>query len=308
MKAGTGESQIVAIVGQTASGKSDLALDFAEALRGVIIGADAMQLYRGLDIGTAKTPVSERRGVPHFQLDVLDVDEDASVAAYQKHARADIEGLGGKLAVVTGGSGLYIRALLEPISFPGHDAAVRARLNEELESFGSAFLHERLRELDPLAGEMIHPNNGRRIVRALEVIEITGKPFTASLPGPHYFYPGTRQFGIAWPIEELEKRIAARSRIMFESGIIDEAELLEDLPITATAAKATGYKEALAVRHGEMTVDEAIWKVSLATRQLAMRQRKWFKRDPRIVWLDPKQDLMKQVLRALDFDDSKSFS
>lgn len=298
----------IAIVGSTATGKSALGLALALELGGAIVGADAMQLYRGLDVGTAKTPVVERRGIPHFQIDELEVTENASVAAYQRHARDDIAKLGNTPAIVVGGSGLYLRALLEPIEFPGENPQVRQRLNEELAEQGPAALHARLAALDPVAAEVIHPRNGRRIVRALEVIEITGKPFSASLPTPQFYYPGTVQLGIRVPPAELHERIRRRTAAMFAEGILEEAKLLRDLPPTATAAKATGYREALQVLDGEMTLEQAEEQVSLATRQLAARQNKWFRRDSRIHWLDSGEDLLKRALAVLNQDDSEALA
>lgn len=297
----------IAVVGQTASGKSDLALDLAEVLGVPIISADAMQLYRGLDIGTAKVPVEERRGIPHFQLDQLDVHEDASVAAYQKYARSDLDRVGGS-AVVAGGSGLYLRAFLDHFEFPGQDPAIRSKLNEEGKTLGTDALHSRLQGLDPTAAAAIHPNNLRRVVRALEVIQITGRPFSASLPRYEYVYPGTIQIAIAWEKDHLDLRINQRSKKIFDEGIIEEARLLEGLKDDATACKATGYREARAVLAGEMTVDDAITQVALATRQLASRQLKWFRRDPRIHWLPAGPRLLERALEAANFDNSKSFA
>lgn len=288
---------IVAVVGPTASGKSDLALDLCESLpalmgaeAGELVSADALQFYRGMDIGTAKTPVEERRGIPHHQIDVLDVWQEASVAAYQQAARADIAAIHarGNVAVVAGGSGLYQRALLDVIDFPGTDPAVRARLEAEAQGpLGSRGLHERLRECDPVAAERIDPHNARRIVRALEVIELTGKPFSANMPRHEFIHPAV-MVAIRWDMADLDARIAVRTRLMFEQGLIEETRALldEGLREAKTASRATGYAQAIAVIDGDMTVPEAIESVALATRQLARRQVKWLRPDPRVVWID----------------------
>lgn len=287
---------IVAVVGPTASGKSDLSLDVAEALPNLlgssgaeVIGADALQLYRGMDIGTAKTPLEERRGIPHHQIDVLDIHDEASVAYYQKYARADLAAIHqrGNLAVVAGGSGLYQRALLDVIDFPGTDKAVRSRLEAECDGpLGSRGLHERLSELDPVAASRIDPANGRRIIRALEVIELTGKPYSANMPH-HEFVMPTVMVAVQWDNEELDERIALRTRLMFEHGLIEEVrELLDEgLREAKTASRATGYAQAIAVIDGQMSVDEAIESVFIATRQLARRQVKWLRPDPRVHWI-----------------------
>lgn len=302
---------LVAIVGQTASGKSSLGIDLAVELGGTggsaLLGMDAMQLYRGLDIGTAKTPIDERRGIPHYQIDQLDVEEDAAVASYQAHARSDIIALqaAGRPIVAVGGSGLYARALLDEMSFPDTDAEVRARLEAELEATGPGALHSRLQALDPEAAARIHPHNGRRIVRALEVIEITGRPFSATLPRYEYHFPGVVQMAVAWENEVLDQRIDLRTRMMFdgEENIIEETRVLLDAGhrFGKTAARATGYAEALAVLRGELTTSEATERVALATRQLARRQMKWFRRDPRITWLrgEASEPLLEQALRAI---------
>lgn len=295
---------LLALVGQTASGKSSLALDIAQHFGGAIVSADAMQLYRGMDIGTAKTPVEQRRGVPHFQIDELDPHEEASVATFQSKARRDIEQLldDGTQPIVAGGSALYLRALLDHLEFPGGDLNVRRKLEEVAQAGGAQELYERLVKLDPVAATQIHPNNVRRIVRALEVIEVTGRPFSASLPKQKYFFDDTIQLGIAWPIEDLDDRINERAREMFEAGLVEEVERLLGSPkgLGKTASLATGYSEAIAVVRGDLTVPEAEERVALATRQLARRQAKWFKRDERIVWLQPNGDLLDQALVAIE--------
>ena len=288
---------IVAVVGPTASGKSDLALDLAQTLpadmgagAGELVSADALQLYRGMDIGTAKTPLEERRGIPHHQIDVLEISDEASVASYQMYARADIAQIHARsnLAVVAGGSGLYQRALLDQIDFPGTDPKLRKRLEEESgQPGGVATLFHRLEELDPVSAQRIDAHNARRIIRALEVIELTGKPYSSSMPQYVFATPAV-MLALRWPMNELDQRIEQRTRLMFEQGLIEETRELDRLGLrhTKTAAKATGYAQALAVIDGEMTVPEAIDSVALATRQLARRQVKWLRRDPRIVWID----------------------
>jgi tRNA dimethylallyltransferase len=284
-------SHVVVIVGATATGKSDLALDVAERLDAVIVNADAMQLYRGMDIGTAKLPESERRGIPHLMIDMLAVTEEASVAVYQEQARAFIDQhlAEDRSVVVVGGSGLYITALLDSLEFPGTDPAVRERLTREAEELGGAAMYERLKQLDPLAAAAILPGNTRRVVRALEVIEITGQPFTATLPkAGESYYPQARQFGIARSTGDLEKRIAQRTKLMWEQGLIDEVKRLDaqGLREGRTARAALGYAQALAQIDGMLTESQAIEATTVATRKFAKRQRTWFKRDQRITWLD----------------------
>jgi len=280
---------VIAVVGPTATGKSDLALDLAEREPSEIVNADAMQLYRGMDIGTAKVPREARRGIPHHQLDVLDVTEEASVAAYQRSARADIERIraAGKRAILVGGSGLYVRAVLEHFEFPATDPQVRARLQQRAEQIGPGLLHDELAQRDPEAAARIDRANTRRIVRALEVIELTGAPFTASLPDPTYVYP-TVAIGIDVDGETLDARINARAKEMFARGLVEETEALlgRGLAEGKTASRAMGYAQALAVLAGRRTRAEATEDVALATRQLARRQRKWFKRDDRITWIE----------------------
>lgn len=279
---------VIAVVGPTATGKSDLGLELAERFGGEIINADAMQLYKGMDIGTAKVPVAQRRGIPHHQLDVLEVTEEASVAAYQRAARADIDRVraAGRRAVLVGGSGLYIRAVLEHFEFPPTDPAVRRRLEARAEQIGPGLLHDELAAKDPDAASNIDRANARRIVRALEVIELTGAPFSASLPDPTYVYP-TFAVGIDVDQVELDARINARAQAMFAEGLLGETEHLLTLGLRRgkTARRAVGYQQAIDVIDGRSTREEAIEQVALATRQLARRQRKWFARDERITWI-----------------------
>lgn len=287
---------LVAVVGPTASGKSDLSLDIAQAMPSLVgasgaevIGADALQLYRGMDIGTAKTPVAERRGIPHHQIDVLSIHDEASVAAYQKYARRDLTDIHerGNVAIVAGGSGLYQRALLDIIDFPGTDPQVRQRLEDECAGvLGAIGLHHRLAQLDPISAERIDPANARRIIRALEVIELTGKPYSSNMPRHEYLLP-TVMLAIAWERDALDARIALRTQMMFDAGLIEEVrELLDQgLREAKTASRATGYSQAISVIDSQMTVDEAIESVALATRQLARKQVKWLRPDPRVHWI-----------------------
>ncbi|MFD5319470.1 tRNA (adenosine(37)-N6)-dimethylallyltransferase MiaA [Streptomyces sp. NPDC127098] len=284
--------QVIAVVGATAAGKSDLGVALAERLGGEVVNADSMQLYRGMDIGTAKLTEEERRGVPHHLLDVWDVTVTASVAEYQRLARATIDRLlaAGRTPVLVGGSGLYVRGAVDALEFPGTEPAVRARLEEELATVGSGALHARLAAADPRAAEAILPSNGRRIVRALEVIEITGRPFTAQLPGPGVdptVYP-TLQLGVAVDRPELDARIADRVDRMWRAGLVDEVRALERVGLRSgrTASRALGYHQVLAALAGECGEDEAREETVRATRRFARRQESWFRRDARVHWLD----------------------
>jgi tRNA dimethylallyltransferase len=281
---------VIAVVGATASGKTGLSLDLAGHLGGEVVNTDAMQVYRGMDIGTAKLPVAERRGIPHHLLDLLDIDETASVAEFQRLARATIDELRGRgvAPVLVGGSALYTRAVLDRFEFPGTDADVRRALEDELAASGPAALHERLRAVDPDAAAGILPGNGRRIVRALEVVTITGRPFSASLPRREYAVPGAHQVGVAIDRAALEERIARRVAAMFEDGFVAEVEALvaRGLPGTRTASRAIGYPEVMAHLTGEISEDEARERTAAATRRFARRQDSWFHKDPRITWVD----------------------
>lgn len=290
---------VVAVVGPTATGKSDLALDLAQALSTVqagaeIVNADAFQLYRGMDVGTAKVPPAERRGIAHHQLDVLDPVQDASVARYQEAGRADLDAIAGRgaRAVVVGGSGLYVRALLDTMDFPGTDPDVRARLEARAEAEGRRALHAELHRLDPQAAAGIGPHNTRRIVRALEVIEITGRPYTANLPRQEYVRPAV-QIGLDCSREVLDARVANRVDRMWASGLVEEVRALASpeqggtgAGLGVTAARAVGYAEVLAWWRGEHTETEAKEAVTANTRRLARKQMGWFGRDPRVHWLD----------------------
>ena len=288
--------QVIAVVGPTAAGKSDLAVALARSLGGEVINTDSMQLYRGMDIGTAKLTEAERAGVPHRLLDVWDVTVTASVAEYQRLARAEIDRLlaAGRTPVLVGGSGLYVRGVLDRLEFPGTDPAVRARLEAELEAVGSGPLHARLTAADPAAAAAIMPGNGRRIVRALEVIEITGRPFTANLPasGEDTGHYRALQIGIATDRPALDARIAARVDRMWAAGLVEEVRGLEPAGLREgrTASRALGYQQVLAALAGECTEEEARAETVRATRRFARRQETWFRRDARVHWLDGAPD------------------
>lgn len=280
----------VAVVGPTATGKSDLAVRLAAELGGEVVNADAMQLYRGMDIGTAKITAGERQGVPHHLLDVLDVTEAASVAAYQREARAVVERLlaEGRTPVLVGGSGLYVQAVLDDLVFPGTDEKIRTQLEQELSVFGAEALHGRLAQLDPAAALAILPSNGRRVVRALEVIELTGQPFSATLPKPGPARYGTVVVGLDREVSALDERVDARVARMFEAGLVDEVRALEarGLRDGRTASRALGYQQVLAAFDGECTLEEAAAATAQATRRFVRKQRSWFRRDQRVTWFD----------------------
>lgn len=281
--------RVIAVLGPTAAGKSELALRLAEAVGGEIINADSMQLYAGMDIGTAKLTVAERRGVPHHLLDVWDVRYPANVAEYQRLARATIAEVAGRgrVPILAGGSGLYLRAALDDLDFPGTDPAVRARLEEELDRTGPGPLHARLAGLDPVAARGILPSNGRRIVRALEVIELSGRPFTATLPRYESVYPAVH-LGLRVPRAELDERIAVRVDRMWQAGFVAEVRRLDQAGLRAgrTASRALGYQQVLRFLAGEWTEQQARDETVKATRRFARRQQAWFRRDPRVSWLD----------------------
>ncbi len=295
---------VVAVVGPTAAGKTDLSLDLAEALGGEVVNTDSMQIYRGMDIGTAKQPVAARRGLPHHLLDLLEVTEPATVAEFQGWARAVIADCRSRQAtpVLVGGSALYTRAVLDRFEFPGTDPAVRADLEEELARVGAQALHGRLAEEDPAAAERIIPSNGRRVVRALEVIAITGRPFSATLPALAYFYDDAVQVGVDIPRPVLDERIALRVERMWAAGFVDEVRRLEarGLREGRTASRALGYQQVLAFLAGEITEAEAKEQTVTGTRRFARRQDAWFRKDPRITWVgwdDP--DRVEQALAAV---------
>ena len=287
---------VVAVVGPTAAGKSELSLALAEALGGEVVNTDAMQVYRGMDIGTAKLAPEERRGVRHHLLDLLDVTEPASVAEFQRWAREVIAGCRDRGAppVLVGGSALYTRAILDSFDFPGTEPAVRARLEAELAQVGSGELHRRLTARDPEAAARIIPSNGRRVVRALEVIEITGRPFSASLPELRYEVEGAHQVGVDIPRAVLDERIALRVERMWEAGLVDEVRRLTEhgLREGRTANRALGYQQVLAFLDGTITEAQAQEQTVAATRRFARRQDSWYRKDPRITWVawdDPDQ-------------------
>ncbi|WP_424862198.1 tRNA (adenosine(37)-N6)-dimethylallyltransferase MiaA [Streptomyces sp. MMS24-I29] len=280
--------RVITVVGPTAAGKSDLGVFLAQRLDGEVVNADSMQLYRGMDIGTAKLTLPERGDVLHHLLDIWDVTETASVAEYQRLARGEIDRLlaAGRTPVLVGGSGLYVKGAIDALEFPGTDPEVRARLEEELTERGPGALHARLAAADPEAGRAILPGNGRRIVRALEVIEITGRPFTANLPGNDAVYD-TVQIGVDVARPELDERIALRVDRMWEAGLVDEVRDLEarGLRDGLTASRALGYQQVLAALAGECTEEEARAETIRATKRFARRQDSWFRRDPRVHWL-----------------------
>nr|WP_296070490.1 tRNA (adenosine(37)-N6)-dimethylallyltransferase MiaA [uncultured Actinoplanes sp.] len=285
--------RVITVVGPTAAGKSALSVALAHELGGEVVNADSMQLYRGMDIGTAKLTEAEREGVPHHLLDIWDVTVAAAVAEYQTLARAAIDDIlaRGNVPLLVGGSGLYIRAVLEEFDFPGTDPSIRARLEEELATAGPGVLHERLRHWDPAAAEKILPSNGRRIVRALEVIELTGRPFTAALPQPTPYYESV-QIGVDREVAALDARIGRRVEIMWAAGLVDEVRALPGIREGRTASRALGYQQAIAQLDGEMTEAEAIASTIQGTRRFVRRQRSWFRRDPAIVWLDGASDTL----------------
>jgi tRNA dimethylallyltransferase len=280
---------VVAVVGPTAAGKTALAVALAHRLGGEVVNADSMQLYRGMDIGTAKPDLAERGGVPHHLLDLWHVREAASVAEYRRLARAEIDRLrgAGTLPLLVGGSGLYLRAVLDELDFPGTDAALRARLEEELAAVGPAALHGRLAALDPAAAAAVLPSNGRRIVRALEVIELTGGPFRAQLPEPRPHYPAV-VVGLDRDPAELDERVAARVDRMWAAGFVEEVAALaaDGLREGPTASRALGYAQVLAQFDGELTAEEARERTAATTRRFVRRQRSWFRRDATITWFD----------------------
>ncbi len=283
----------IAVIGPTGTGKSALALDIAERLGGEIVNADAMQQYRGMDIGTAKLPVDERRGIPHHQLDVLDIVETATVARYQQAAVADVEAIVGRghVPVIVGGSMLYIQSLLDDWAFPATDPQVRARWEQRLAEVGVGALHAELGTRDPAAAAAILATDGRRIVRALEVVELTGQPFAASAPrigAPRW---NAMIVGLDWDTAILDERLAARTDVMFDDGLVDEVRTLLECGLRdgVTAARALGYAQVIAALDAGGTAEqlaEAHELTFIGTRRYVRRQRSWFRRDHRVRWLD----------------------
>ncbi|NKX56099.1 tRNA (adenosine(37)-N6)-dimethylallyltransferase MiaA [Arthrobacter mobilis] len=276
---------VIAVVGPTGSGKSDLAVALAERLEGEVINADALQFYRGMDIGTAKMTLEERRGVPHHLLDILEVHEEASVSDFQQQARAAVAAIHarGRRAILAGGSGLYVRAALDVIEFPGTDPGLRRRLEAELADEGMAALRERLRRVDPVSAQRL--GDARRIVRALEVHELTGRAFSSFMPERRYLQPAV-QIGLEVDREELKERLARRVHRMAGAGLLEEVRALEARGLRGgrTASRALGYAQFLKVLDGEWGIDEAVADTIAATRKFARRQLTWFRADGRIAW------------------------
>ena len=311
---------VIAVVGPTASGKSDVGVALAHLLGrtgaaasgggpvgGEVVNADAMQLYQGMDVGTAKITAAEMRGVPHHLLDVLDVRQAADVATYQRDARAAFEGIAarGRTPLLVGGSGLYVRAALDDMRFPGTDPAVRSRYEQQLEEVGAPALHAVLAARDPGAAAKILPSNGRRVVRALEVGELTGAPFAASLPEQRYVRPAV-QVGLAVPREQLDARIDARVERMWAAGLVEEVTRLvgRGLREGLTAPRALGYAQVLDALDGATGEDEARELTARLTRRFARKQESWFRRDERVVWIDAgdgrtAEDLARAVLAVV---------
>lgn len=294
--------KVIALVGPTAVGKTALSLDLALELSAEIINADAMQIYKGMDIGTAKLPLSQRRGVIHHQIDVLDPIDEANVSQYQKQTREIIRELLNRKVqpILVGGSGLYVNSVLEDLEFPGTSLELRAKYEELLEEKGVEHLFKMLEEIDPLAAENILPNNARKIVRALEVNELTGKRFNAKLPEPSPIFPDVR-IALDMPRDLLDKRITERVHQMFADGFIDEVQKIEEsLRKGKTSLRALGYSQVLSYLAGEIQKEEAITLTINATKKFARRQLSWFRRDPLIHWLDAtSSDLFEQSMKLI---------
>ena len=285
---------VLVLVGPTAVGKSSVAVAVAQRLAATgrpaeVINADSMLVYRGMDIGTAKPTLAERGGVPHHLIDVLDVRETATVADFQQRARVAIADCHnrGVVPVLVGGSALYVRAIVDDFRFPGTDPALRAELEGELAAVGPDALHRRLAELDPASAAQILPANGRRVIRALEVIALTGDRFSAALPPRHYALSGVVQVGLDIDRSRLDQRIAERVDRMWAAGLVEEVRRLVDTGLREglTASRALGYRQVLAYLDGETSEDEARTRTVATTRRFARRQDSWFRKDPRIVWL-----------------------
>ncbi len=296
---------VIVICGATATGKSDLAIELAKEISAEIINADSMQLYRGMDIGTAKLPVLDRSGIIHHLLDVLDVTEDASVAWYQESARTKIAEIQNrnKNVVIVGGTGLYIKAILDDLNFPETDPEIRGALTAEAEKIGLDALFQRLEKLDPAAALAIDSANARRVIRALEVIEITGKPFTANLPREASTkFPDAKQFGLVMERETLDERISQRVDRMWDLGLVDEVKNLLEAGITKgrTAQRALGYSQVISFLGDQISEVEAREDTKRATRQYARRQEVWFSRDDRIKWISPVASRLEVIMNTLD--------
>ena len=294
------------VAGATATGKSNLAIKIASEIGAEIVNADSMQLYRGMDIGTAKVPLNERAGITHHLLDVVDVNEDVNVSWYQSEARRIIDALlQDKSVVVVGGTGLYIKAILDDLNFPETDESIRAALNEMAEKIGAEAMHQRLAKLDPAAALAIPKENVRRVVRALEVIEITGKPFTANLPrSGSEKYPDAIQIGLELDRTKLDERIEIRVEKMFEQGLVEEVKRLISMKLKEgkTAKQAIGYSQVINYLDGLSTIEDAKELTKVATRQYARRQETWFKRDERIKWfatdINREEEILRDILKA----------
>lgn len=296
---------LLVICGATATGKSELAIALAHHFGGEIVNADSMQIYRGMNIGTAKLSVHEREGIPHHLLDVLDINQVSTVAWYQSAAREAISEIESrdKTAIVVGGTGLYLKSILDELNFPDTNPEVRERLEQELARVGLSVLFERLEKLDPAAAIAIDRVNARRVVRALEVIEITGKPFTANLPREASSrYPHARQFALVMDREKLSERISARVERMWAAGFVDEVDGLirQGIMDSKTAQLALGYSQIIAFRKGLMSQEQAREDTKRATRQYARRQETWFSRDERITWISPAQPKLQVLLQHLE--------
>lgn len=294
----------IAVIGPTATGKSDLGLDLAETLGGEVVNIDAMQQYRGMDIGTAKLAPDDRRGIPHHRMDVLDVTETATVANYQSAAVRDVEDIiaRGSVPVIVGGSMMYVQSLLDEWSFPATDPDVRAKWEKVLADGGTEAVHRELALKDPEAAASILATDGRRMVRALEVVEITGAPFAASAPTIGEPRWGTRVLGVDRETTELDERIARRTDLMFSAGLVDEVRALIDVGLKdgVTASRAIGYAQVLAFLDGTSDLDHARERTFIGTRRYVRRQRSWFRRDPRVHWLDgANPSLLASALEAL---------
>jgi tRNA dimethylallyltransferase len=294
---------VIAVVGPTAAGKSDLSLVLAHELDGEVVNADSMQLYQGMDVGTAKLTPQQRAGVPHHLLDIWPVTQTASVSEYQLLARtaiADIQRRG-RTPILVGGSGLYVRAAIDKLQFPGTDPDLRASLEDELAQVGPARLHARLAGVDPAAAAAILPGNGRRIIRALEVIQLSGRPFTATLPEYESVFPAV-QLGVELPRAELDQRIADRVSRMWQLGLVNEVRRLAEAGLREgrTASRALGYAQVLRFLAGEWTEQQAQAQTVQATRRFVRRQESWFRRDPRVVWIAGGPDASARALKAVE--------
>jgi len=308
--------ELICIVGPTGTGKSDLAIKIAldlgkQGIKAEIVNADSMQLYKGMDIGTAKMPLADRAGVTHHLMDWLEISEENTAARYQIEARKVIADLieAGVLPIVVGGSMLYIAALINTFEFPGRDEVLRAQLEQDLVELGPIAMHKRLELLDEVAASRIEPQNGRRTVRALEIVMITGEPFAASLPEQFESFLPVLEIGLNSAREHLVERLATRVRGMFDAGLVDEVQGLIHMGLrdSKTASQAIGYSQALAAIDGKISEEEAIAETVLLTQRYARRQMSWFRRDPRINWFDYQSptlqaDVMKLVFSSLKLE------